>query len=139
MEINNMIPIGQLRVSGIAIIGIIAGLIFLGVWEKKKHKRPHTIEEMMAADDALLEAEPEMTVVHAKIVDMACAVESIGYQNHKLPKAVKIFAVRFETDDGGILEIPVSEEIYTGLEAGMSGTLTLSGDNIMGFELDENA
>ena len=135
-----MIGPGQLfLILGVVITGVLAFYICRGMLKKAKLKVAKTLEDVRAMEDALLEEEPEMIVVHAKIVDMACAVESIGYQNHKLPKAVKIFAVRFETDDGGILEIPVSEEIYTGLEAGMSGTLTLSGDNIMGFELDENA
>ncbi len=75
---------------------------------------------------------------HAEVVDMVCGTEMSPEAGHGywLPKTVRYFLLKFKTDEGEILEIPVEEEIYLGFDVGLTGTLTLVDGQIYSFEPD---
>ena len=87
-------------------------------------------------EDEQLRDDGELLTVPAEVVDMACGAKSIGYQNHKQPKAVKFFAVQFKDDEGTLCDLAVPEESYDGFDVGLCGTLTLIDGMLYGFEPD---
>jgi hypothetical protein len=125
-------------VGGILIAVVLADgavIIFLDLKNDKK-KRPSK-EQLRAMEDELLNDEGEVLTFHAKVVDMACFVKSVGYQNHKQPKAVRFFILTFKKEDGTLLEVPVNEEMYGGFDVGLSGILTLVDGQLLSFEPEE--
>ena len=126
--------------AGILIAAIIVIGIALIVWDLKRNKNKiPTKEEIRAMEDEILADEGEILTMHAKVLDMACGVKSIGYQNHKQPKAVKFFIITFENDQGKSFSIPVAEGMYDGFDVGLSGTLTLVDGQLLSFEPDDSA
>ena len=90
------------------------------------------------AEEEMLNDMGTVTSLHAEVVDMACGVTSIGYQNFKQPRAEKYFIITFKDDNGESLQISVDEELYGGFEIGMKGNLTLIDGQLSSFELDGN-
>lgn len=123
--------------------GILLAILFaVGIpmiiidFKKNKDKYIITKEQMRAWEDERLDDEGEIITFRAEVVDMACGVKMIGYQAYKQPKAVKQFIISFKNDDGEILRIPVTEEIYEGFDTGLTGTLTLIDGQLDSFEPD---
>lgn len=75
---------------------------------------------------------PETRELQATVVDLCCAVRTIGYQT---PKTVTLFAVTFETADGQHLYLQVPQEMYEGLEKGQTGLVTLVDGELYSFEI----
>lgn len=69
----------------------------------------------------------------AEVIDMACGTGMVG---GKTAKSVKWFSVKFEKYDGEIIDVPVDEEMYEGIEIGMRGMLRLVDGKLNSFELD---
>ncbi len=125
-------------VGGILLAILLAVGIPMIIIDFKKNKDKYVItkEQMRAWEDERLDDEGEIITFHAEVVDMACGVNMIGYQAYKQPKAVKQFIISFKNDDGEILHLPVSEEIYEGFDCGLTGTLTLIDGRLDSFEPD---
>ena len=123
--------------GGIILLAVFAAFIPFIVWDVKKTAKALAKEEKRDLEDAQLDEEGDIITVHAEIVDMVCGVNTIGYQSHRQPKAVKYFAIKFKNDDGALLNVFVSEEMYSELEIGLSGMLTLIDGNLDSFELDD--
>ena len=64
---------------------------------------------------------------------MSCGTDMVGGKN---AKSVRWFKVKFEKYDGEIIDVPVDEEMYEGLEVGMRGNLRLVDGHLNSFELD---
>ena len=123
----------------IEILAIVIGVLFVAAviiidQVKNKEKYRKEAEDRKKAEDDLLESEGEMFTAHVMITDMLCGVNMIGY---KTPTTIKQFIVKFKTDDGEILTIPVDEEYYHALDVGMGGKLTLIDGQINEFMPDE--
>jgi hypothetical protein len=116
-------------------------LIIVGLWilvrmitkATKGYSNISTEIEDQLQQETELDLEPEITMFHAVVVDMACAAELVG---HRVPRAVQNYYVKFRDDQDRIIDIPLTEELYEGFEIGLSGTVTLSGGFFYGFEPD---
>ena len=124
-------------ICGIILLAIFVAFIPFIVWDLKKTAKSLPKEENSAMEKESLNTDETIITTHAEIVDMVCGVNTIGYQNYKQPKAVKYFVIKFKNDDGDLLNVFVSEEMYLELEIGLSGMLTLIDGNLDSFELDD--
>ena len=126
-----MPPIGKmLIVGGILIIALIIGIVI-------DMKRGKAKRELSRDDELDTPAEPEVTVLSAEVIHMACGVNTVGTQGYKQPKVVKTFLIKFRDKDGKIFDIQVNEEMYAAFELGQCGSLTLIDGKIDSFVLDE--
>ena len=125
--------IGMILIA--ALLVIVTPLFILAI--RKELKKAPSAEKIRSEEDALFEIEPEIKCVRAEVIDMACGVDSIGYQGYKLPRAVKSFVVSFKTEDGEILRLAVEEEYYHAFDVGQVGALELINGELGSFELDE--
>ncbi len=107
--------------------------ITMGILDYKKNK-DKCVKLSLEAEEEIFNKEPEVSVLHAEVVDMFCGVECIG---HRLPKTIRYFTVVFKSDDGAVLSLPVLEEMYHGFEVGLVGTLKLINGGLDSFVLDE--
>ena len=125
----------QLIFLGIAVfVAMIAVIVICVVWELRKNKDKYKQEIEDHIENKFSE-EAEVMAFHAEIADMVCGSGMVG--SYRLPKSVKTFLVIFKNDEGDVLDISVSEEVYLSLEKGMSGMLTIVEGNLDSFELDE--
>lgn len=118
------------------IMCIIVGVIFLatiiGLIIYLKKTMPSK-EEQDAEIDAYFENNGEIMESRAEVIDMSCGTDMVG---GKTAKSVRWFKIKFEKYDGEIIEVPVAEEMYEGIEVGMRGTLRLVDGHLNSFELD---
>ena len=126
-------------IIGGVLIAVICIAIPLIIRDIRKNKNGQESDEVGEEAVVLTSTEGMSAMLHAVVVDMACDVGSIGYQGYKQPRTVTLFKVLFKTDEGEILEVKVSEDMYTAFEVGLSGTLTLSAGNIDSFEPNDGA
>ena len=125
----------QLIFLGVAVfVAMIAVIVICVVWDLRKNKDKYKQETEDHIENKFSE-EAEVMVFHAEIADMVCGSGMVG--SYRLPKSVKTFLVIFKNDEGDMLDISVSEEVYLSLEKGMSGMLTIVEGNLDSFELDE--
>ena len=117
-------------IGGILIIAVIVICTLGAVAENKKRKR------LGVSSSAHSDTKEAPSIFRAEIIDMHCGVNTVGEQNYKQPKAVKYFTVTFKKDNGDIFDIAVTEEMYAGLDVGLSGTLSLIGGELYSFEAD---
>ena len=113
---------------------MIAIIIFTLAYDQKKNgkeykKQMDEIEEKKFAEEAVSES------FHAEITDMVCSTGMVG--SYRLPKSEKTFLIIFKNDEGDLYQIRVGEEIYTSLEVGMRGMLTILEGRLDSFVLDE--
>ncbi len=120
---------------GLIIFGVmIAVIVICVVWDLKKNKAKYD----KAAEEHIektFSEEAEVVSFHAEITDMICGTGMVG--SYRLPKSEKTFLVIFKSDEGEITELRVSEEMYSSLEIGMRGKLTILEGHLDSFELDE--
>ena len=118
------------------IMCIIVGVIFLatiiGLIIYIKKTMPSK-EEQDAEIDAYFENNGEIVESRAEVIDMSCGTDMVG---GKTAKSVRWFKIKFEKYDGEIIEVPVDEEMYEGIEVGMRGNLRLVDGYLNSFELD---
>ena len=114
-------------IIGVTLLGTAIGLI---IYVKKAMPSK---EEQDALIDEYFENNGEIVEVRAEVIDMACGTDMVG---SKTAKSVKWFTVKFEKYDGEIIDIPVDEEMYEGIEVGMRGTLRLVDGALNSFELN---
>lgn len=125
----------QLLFLGAAVFAaMIAVIVICVVWDLRKNKDKYAKESEEYMKKTFAE-EAEILTMHAEIVDMVCGTGMVG--SYRLPKSVKTFLIIFKKDDGEVLEISVSEDVYLSLEKGMRGTLTLVEGNLDSFELED--
>ena len=96
---------------------------------EKYEKQMEERETEIFAEEAVSES------FHAEITDMVCGTGMVG--SYRLPKSEKTFLIIFKNDEGKYFELRVSENIYTSLEVGMKGMLTILEGQLDSFELDE--
>ena len=132
--------IGSLVIAAIMVV-IIVIIIFRGkadidgtrVIEAKNDEN-----DLSLSEDESAEADVQSVTMHARVIDMACSVKSVGTQCYKLPKAVKTFAIQFQNDAGEILDLTVTEEMYDGFDKGLAGSLTIVDGKLDSFVPDED-
>ena len=90
-------------------------------------------EEQDAEIDKYFENNGEIVESRAEVIDMSCGTDMVG---GKTAKSVRWFKIKFEKYDGEIIEVPVDEEMYEGIEVGMRGNLRLVDGHLNSFELD---
>lgn len=118
------------------IIYIILGVWFLAITIGTiiyLKKITPSKEEQDAEIDAYFENNGEIVESRAEVIDMSCGTDMVG---GKTAKSVRWFKIKFEKYDGEIIEVPVDEEMYEGLEVGMRGNLRLVDGHLNSFELD---
>ena len=123
MTFENIIYI----ILGVWFLATIIGLI---IYIKKTMPSK---EEQDAEIDAYFENNGEIVESRAEVIDMSCGTDMVG---GKTAKSVRWFKIKFEKYDGEIIEVPVDEEMYEGLEVGMRGNLRLVDGYLNSFELD---
>ena len=113
---------------------MIAVIVVCVVWDLKKNKGKYekAAEEY---EEKKFSEEARVFTHHAEITDMVCGTGMVG--SYRLPKSEKAFLIIFRDDEGGIIELAVNEEIYTSLEIGMKGRLTILEGHLDSFELDD--
>lgn len=123
-------------IGGGLLIALFAVMIPLAIADYKKNKDKYvwTRKQVEEQEARLLNAEPDVLTMHAEVIDMACGTNMVG---HKQVKSIRCFMIKFRNDDGEILDVPVSEDIYEGFEVGLVGTLTLVNGNLNSFEPDD--
>jgi len=132
--------IGSLVIAAIMVV-IVVIIIFRG---KADIDGTRVIEAEIDKNDSPLseedsvEQEVKTVTVHARVIDMACSVKSVGTQCYKLPKTVKTFVIQFQNDAGEILDLTVSEEMYEGFDKGLAGSLTIIDGKLDSFVPDED-
>ena len=122
-------------IGGVGAILILT--IILAIIENRRNKKnniPTSKERIRALEDEQLNDEGERTVFHAEVIDMACDVRMFGY---KQPRTERLFLIKFKSEGGDIYDVRVSEEMYSGFEIGLSGTLTLIDGQIDSFVPDD--
>ena len=117
------------------LFAIVIPLFIIAI--RKAAKDAPSAEEIRAKEDALFELEPDVKRIRAEVIDMACGVNSVGYQGYKLPRAQKSFVVTFKTEDGEILNFSIEEEYYDAFDIGQVGMLEIINGQIGSFEVDE--
>ena len=127
----------EIGVILIAILAVIVTPLFI-IAIRKELKKASDREENEVNEDAIFDVEPDITVTRAEVVDMACGVNSVGYQGYKLPRAVKSFVISFRTESGELLHLEVEEEYYDAFDIGQVGDLELINGRIASFEVDES-
>ena len=118
------------------IIYIILGVWFLAITVGTiiyVKKTMPSKEEQDAEIDAYFENNGEIVESRAEVIDMSCGTDMVG---GKTAISVRWFKIKFEKYDGEIIEVPVDEEMYEGLEVGMRGNLRLVDGHLNSFELD---
>lgn len=112
---------------------MVAAIILTTVWDLKKNKEKYkkAAEEY---ENKRFSEEGESIQFHATIVDMVCGTGMVG--SYRLPKSEKTFLIVFKDDSGEITELRVGEDVYTSLDVGMCGTLTILNGHLDSFELD---
>lgn len=123
-------------IGSIAFGAFLAALIYLSFCDAKSGI-VMTPEELALLERERASREPEITSLHATVIDMSCEAVTIGYHLYTQPRTERYFVIVFESDDGEILEIPVVEEMYDGFDVGLSGVLTLSDGQISSFVPDD--
>ena len=105
----------------ILIVGSIVMIVFPLIFglRKQKYKEQAYVTRSM----------------QATVVDQYCAVKTFGY---KTPETVRLFTVVFQTDEG-LRKFNIPEEMYFGFAEGMTGTLTIAGEDLYSFIPDEQA
>ena len=123
---------------GLILVGVLFAIVtpLFIIAIRKEFKKAPGKEQIIAEEDRLFEAEPEITRIHAEVIDMACGVRSVGYQGYKLPRAEKSFVVSFKTDSGETVSFAVEEEYYGALDIGQIGTLEIINGELGSFEID---
>ena len=129
---NEALTFIEIMLVVIGVLVVATTIIIDQIKNKEKYRKE--AEDRKKAEDDLLESEGEMFTAHVMITDMLCGVNMIGY---KTPTTIKQFIVKFKTDDGEILTIPVDEEYYHALDIGMGGKLTLIDGQINEFMPDD--
>ena len=114
-------------IGGVALLAIIIGTI---IYLKKITPSK---EEQDAEIDKYFENNGEIVESRAEVIDMSCGTDMVG---GKTAKSVRWFKIKFEKYDGEIIEVPVDEEMYEGLEVGMRGNVRLVDGYLNSFELD---
>ena len=114
-------------IGGVGFLAIIIGTI---IYLKKITPSK---EEQDAEIDKYFENNGEIVESRAEVIDMSCGTDMVG---GKTAKSVRWFKIKFEKYDGEIIEVPVDEEMYEGIEVGMRGNLRLVDDHLNSFELD---
>jgi len=120
-------------VGGAILLTVFAIFIPLIIRDMKRVAKENTPERLRAEEERRLNDEGEITVCHAAVTDMLCGVNTVGHQAYKQPRAERMFIIKFKTDEGEILNVPVSEELYEGFEVGLSGELRLVDGQISSF------
>ena len=119
------------------IIYIILGVWFLatiiGLIIYLKKTMPSKEEQDAEIDKYFEENNGEIVESRAEVIDMSCGTDMVG---GKTAKSVRWFKIKFEKYDGEIIEVPVDEEMYEGIEVGMRGNLRLVDGYLNSFELD---
>lgn len=128
-----------LILGGVLILIVLAVAIPLTIADYKKNKDKYGMsrERIREIEDEQLKREPKTQILHATVIDMACGVKTVGYQNYRQPKAQKNFVIIFQGDHGERIELPVSEEFYEGFDIGLAGVLTLVDGQLNSFEPDD--
>lgn len=119
--------------GSIAVVAMVAVIVFCVVYDLKKNKKKYDAEMEEYIENKFSE-EAEVVSCHAEIVDMVCGTGMVG--SYRLPKSVKTFLIVFKNDEGKTLEISVPEEYYLDLSVGQRGVITLVEGNLDSFELD---
>ena len=119
--------------GSIAVVAMVAVIVFCVVYDLKKNKKKYDAEMEEYIENKFSE-EAEVVSCHAEIVDMVCGTGMVG--SYRLPKSVKTFLIVFKNDEGKTLEISVPEEYYLDLSVGQKGVITLVEGNLDSFELD---
>jgi hypothetical protein len=114
-------------IGGVGFLAIIIGTI---IYLKKITPSK---EEQDAEIDKYFENNGEIVESRAEVIDMSCGTDMVG---GKTAKSVRWFKIKFEKYDGEIIEVPVDEEMYEGIEVGMRGNLRLVDGHLNSFELD---
>lgn len=114
-------------IGGVCFLAIIIGTI---IYLKKITPSK---EEQDAEIDKYFENNGEIVESRAEVIDMSCGTDMVG---GKTAKSVRWFKIKFEKYDGEIIEVPVDEEMYEGIEVGMRGNLRLVDGHLNSFELD---
>lgn len=114
-------------IGGVGFLAIIIGTV---IYVKKITPSK---EEQDAEIDKYFENNGEIVESRAEVIDMSCGTDMVG---GKTAKSVRWFKIKFEKYDGEIIEVPVDEEMYEGIEVGMRGNLRLVDGHINSFELD---
>ena len=114
-------------IGGVGFLAIIIGTI---IYLKKITPSK---EEQDAEIDKYFENNGEIVESRAEVIDMSCGTDMVG---GKTAKSVRWFKIKFEKYDGEIIEFPVDEEMYEGIEVGMRGNLRLVDGHLNSFELD---
>ena len=113
---------------------MIAVILFTLVFDLKKNGKKY--EKQMEEREAEIFAEEAVSEsFHAEITDMICGTGMVG--SYRLPKSEKAFLIILKNDGGDLYQLRVDEEIYTSLEVGMRGVLTILEGRLDSFELDE--
>lgn len=122
---------GQFHMDASSAIGVgvvLALLIGLSVFIAHLHLSQRKQQKQALATPPV----PVKQEMQATVVDLCCAVRTVGYQT---PKTVTLFAVTFESADGQHLQLQVPEEMYEGFEKEQRGLLTLVDGELYSFEL----
>ena len=119
--------------GSIAVVAMVAVIVFCVVYDLKKNKKKYDAEMEEYIENKFSE-EAEVVSCHAEIVDMVCGTGMVG--SYRLPKSVKTFLIVFKNDEGKTLEISVPEEYYLDLSVGQKGVITLVEGHLDSFELD---
>jgi hypothetical protein len=114
-------------IGGVGFLAIIIGTV---IYVKKITPSK---EEQDAEIDKYFENNGEIVESRAEVIDMSCGTDMVG---GKTAKSVRWFKIKFEKYDGEIIEVPVDEEMYEGIEVGMRGNLRLVDGHLNSFELD---
>ena len=114
-------------IGGVGFLAIIIGTI---IYLKKTTPSK---EEQYAEIDKYFENNGEIVESRAEVIDMSCGTDMVG---GKTAKSVRWFKIKFEKYDCEIIEVPVDEEMYEGIEVGMRGNLRLVDGHLNSFELD---
>lgn len=123
------------HIIGVIIGGAVIAITLISIYNIKKYSGIDPAEQMRTDEDSRLNDEGEITTFYAEVLDMTCGVTMVGHQE---PKALKYFVIKLKRDDGEIINLPVSEEVYEGFDIGLYGMLTLIDGKLDSFELDEN-
>lgn len=114
---------------------VLGGMLLIAYFFIKTIKqRKCKLEKQEVSESTSDQPEYTITTVNATVMDVLCYTKTVGI---KMQKVVKEFAVIFRTEDGNVLKIIASEEMYDGFEKGQTGVLSLVDGEIYGFELTE--
>ena len=113
------------------VIGVVRMLA-----KRIKQSQEIMVEPNHNSSEPVSSAEEDFPVKEFKatVLDQACTVKTVGT---KTPKTVKEFAVLFSLSNGKTKSFLVPEEMYDGFEKGQVGVLTVVGEELYSFEIEE--